>query len=179
MPRVVLAIANEKLNASVRSILEKSAVEIRVSCRSGMETIRAVRRMGGGVVITQSRLPDMTAAELSRELSGSAFFLILDRPYTFAEFTGADIFTVPLPVRSGELAGSLKILLQMDERRAHAQTAPTRTEEEKQLILQAKEVIMEKSAMTEEQAYRFLQKRSMETSTAMAEVARMILSSFA
>lgn len=34
---------------------------------------------------------------------------------------------------------------------------------------------MEKNSMTEDQAYRFIQKRSMETSTPMPDVAQMIL----
>ena len=64
--------------------------------------------------------------------------------------------------------------MQLDERIVAA-SVPKRTEEEKQVITTAKELLMEKNSMTEDQAYRFIQKRSMETSTPMPDVAQMIL----
>ncbi len=178
MAGILVAIANEKLQNSIRTILEHSSIEVRGYCRSGDEVIRNIKLMGGGIVIAQSRMPDMQTIELVEELGDLAYFLILDRQYNLYEFSDCDVFTLPVPIRGGELSGSLRILMQMDERRSLNRTVKVRSEGDQKLITDAKEMIMEKSDMTEEQAYRFLQKRSMETSTPMTEVAKMILNAF-
>ena len=51
-----------------------------------------------------------------------------------------------------------------------------RTEEEKQLLKDAKELLMGRNNMTEEEAHRYLQKRSMENGTGLVETAQMVLS---
>ena len=68
----------------------------------------------------------------------------------------------------------MRILLQLDERRDRA-GVPERSDEDKEVIIEAKEYLMQHNEMTEEQAHRFLQKRSMETSTPMADVAKLVL----
>ena len=51
-----------------------------------------------------------------------------------------------------------------------------RTEEEKQLLKDAKELLMGRNNMTEEEAHRYLQKRSMENGTGLVETAQMVMS---
>ncbi|MDD2355918.1 MAG: ANTAR domain-containing protein [Lachnospiraceae bacterium] len=174
MIRTVVAITNEQLRGSVADILKRNGINVRMSCRTALEAIRSIRKMGGGVVICSSRLPDMTADDLSYELKGQAYLLVLGRPESLKFCDDEDIFKVPLPVHSDELCGSVRILLQLDERRDRA-GVPERSDEDKEVIIEAKEYLMQHNEMTEEQAHRFLQKRSMETSTPMADVAKLVL----
>ena len=46
------------------------------------------------------------------------------------------------------------------------------------MIRQAKELLMDVNRMTEEEAHRFLQKRSMERGIRMAEAARWVIDSY-
>ena len=75
---------------------------------------------------------------------------------------------------AAELRGSVNILIQLDEISARAQI-PQRSQEEQHMIDRAKEALMEKRGFTEAQAHKYLQKRSMETGTKLAETARLIL----
>lgn len=52
---------------------------------------------------------------------------------------------------------------------------PRRTAEEEALLLRAKEKLLEEKGLTEAQAYRWLQKQSMNRGVKMAELARRIL----
>jgi response regulator NasT len=52
---------------------------------------------------------------------------------------------------------------------------PTRSSEDKQMIAKAKELLMSRNCMTEEQAHRFIQKRSMDTGAKMIQTALKIL----
>ena len=174
MTRIVIAIANETLRESIAGMLQRNGIEIRNVCQSGREAIRAIKRMGGGVVILSARLTDMTADEFVDLLYDDEQYLLLARPTEMENCVSDRFFRVALPVHSGELLGCVRILMQLDERIVAA-SVPKRTEEEKQVITTAKELLMEKNSMTEDQAYRFIQKRSMETSTPMPDVAQMIL----
>ena len=174
MIRTVVAITNEQLRTSVADILKRNGISVRAQVRTGLEAIRQIRKMDGGVVICGALLPDMTADGLANELKDYAYVLALGRRENLNYLENEDLFKVPLPVKADELSGTVRILIQLDERRVHTHV-PERTEEDKDLIRQAKEFLMAHHSMTEEQAHRFLQKRSMETSTPMVEVARLII----
>ena len=51
-----------------------------------------------------------------------------------------------------------------------------RSEEDRQMIEQAKALLMDRNKFSEEEAHRYIQKRSMENGTGLVEVAQMILS---
>ncbi len=174
MIRTIVAIKSEKLRESIVGILQRNGVEVRVVCSSGQEAIRAAKRMDGGVVICTPRLGDMTADELAATLGETTFFLCLGKPTDLDYCENEDLFKVALPVKAGELIGGVNILLQLDER-AVEKRIPHRSEVDKKVIKDAKELLMYQQDMTEDQAYRFIQRRSMETSTPMTEVAQMIL----
>mgnify|MGYP002508110420 FL=1 len=50
-----------------------------------------------------------------------------------------------------------------------------RSEKEKEIIIKAKLVLMERNNMSEEEAYRYIQKTSMDSGINMVEMAKMIL----
>ena len=50
-----------------------------------------------------------------------------------------------------------------------------RTESDKKVITAAKELLMERNNMTENEAHRYIQKISMDSATNMAETAQMII----
>ena len=51
-----------------------------------------------------------------------------------------------------------------------------RSEEEKKILQDAKELLMARNGMSEEEAHRYIQKRSMDNGTGLTETAQMILS---
>ena len=124
--RTVVAFGREEDCRAVASLMEKNGVPVRCRCRTGLEVIRAVGKLGGGVVVCGSKLPDMTADELCSELEGRALFLVLAKPAQLALCEREELFRLALPVRGRELAGSLAILLQLDRRRGEAPAPPRR-----------------------------------------------------
>ena len=85
-----------------------------------------------------------------------------------------DIFRLASPVRRSDLIASVKMLIQMGHR-LEKFVRPRRTEEEQAVILRAKELLMDRHGMTEEQAHRFLQKKSMDSGAKLAQTARLVL----
>jgi response regulator NasT len=175
--RTVVAFNKKEVSDSIAGMLEEAGISVRYRCHSGMEVIRAIKKMGGGVVICNYKLADMTADQMYYELQGIADFLVIAKPAYLELCENEGLFKLPMPVRLGELVGSVNVLIQLDQKRSRA-AIPKRSEEDKQLIMKAKELLMEKNGMTEEQAHRYLQKKSMETSSKMTDTAKIILEAF-
>jgi response regulator NasT len=175
--RTVIAIENESLGNLVFDTLEKNGIPVRYRCGTGAEAIRAIRKMGGGVVICVYKLPDMTADLLSFYLRDQASLLVIAKPQHLSLCDDEGIFKLTIPVKTGELVGAVNMLVQMDHMHS-AKAIPRRSLEDEQLILQAKELLMARSNLTEDAAYRYLQRKSMETCSKLSETAKLIIAAF-
>ena len=90
---------------------------------------------------------------------------------------GENLFKLPVPASRAEFIATLNLMLDFEA--AHLRhPASGRREEERRVIRQAKELLMDVNRMTEEEAHRFLQKRSMERGIWMAEAARWVIDSY-
>ena len=126
------------------------------------------------IVICGFKLADESGQELYQDLPDSCCMLMI-APQSRLELCEEDgIFRLASPVHRGDLLASVRMLIQMN-RQYIGQYRPQRTEEEQSLIAQAKAVLMDRHSMTEEQAHRFLQKKSMDNGAKLVEIARMIL----
>lgn len=177
MIRTLVAFADDQVRERICDLLERSGVSVRFRCRTGAEVLRAVKQMGSGVVICGYKLADMTCERLESELHELAFFLVIAKSTQLSALDGEVFFRLAAPVRAGELLGAVNMLLQLEQRRSTV-LLPRRSEEERALVEQAKRLLMEKNSLSEEQAHRLLQKRSMESCMKLSETARLILGSY-
>ena len=85
-----------------------------------------------------------------------------------------------LPMKSSELASTIDMLLSgyMRQRKKKRRTPRVKSEAEKQTIDQAKLLLMERNGMSEPEAFRYIQKISMDTGRRAVETAEMILISY-
>ncbi len=174
MTRTVVAFERDESRDKIADMLEKSGIQVRYRCRSGAEVLRAVKNMGSGLVICGHKLTDMSAGQLAHELNGMAKFLVLAKQSQLELMDDPDVFKLQIPISAAELRGSVNILLQLEEITAR-EHGHRRSEEDNRLVERAKEKLMEARGFTEAEAHRFLQRRSMETGTRLAETARHIL----
>lgn len=174
MIRTVVAIENEGLSKIVCDTLEKNSISVRHICRTGSEACRAIHKMGGGVVICSYKLLDTTASALADDLGDMASVLLIAKPPQLSYCDNPGVFKLPVPVKSGELIGSVNMLLQMDSMRA-SQSISKRSVDEERIILEAKQLLIKKNGVSEEYAHRYIQKRSMESCCKVSETARRIV----
>ncbi len=177
MERIVIAILDDATRSSVADIIAKSGMKVRAQVRSGAEATRAIKDMGGGVVVCSPRLLDISADALCERLGEEAYFLVVGHPAVLAQMDSEEIFKLLLPVKSSELIGSVRILSQLDEKRMDEALRPKKKkpDADRAIVNEAKEYLTEERGMTEAEAHRFLQKRSMDLRVPVTEVARTIL----
>ena len=161
-------------SAKIKEIIESGGVASCLVCRSAAEVKRAVHKQRLNIIICGFKLPDESCQDLFQDLPSSCYMLMI-APQVRLELCEEDgIFKLAAPVRRGDLLASVRMLVQMNQRFV-IQHRPQRTEEEQALIDQAKVVLMDRHDMTEEQAHRFLQKKSMDNGAKLVDTARIVL----
>ena len=119
----------------------------------------------------------MTADAMAADLRGLAAVMVVAKASYLDLCGGENLFKLPVPASRAEFAATLGLLL--DFEKAHLRHPVSRRREEDQnLIRRAKELLMDVNRMTEEEAHRFLQKRSMERGVRMAESAQWVIDSY-
>ena len=134
------------------------------------------------VVICGFRLRDMTAEMLAADLQGIAPLLVISSPGNLELCSGENLFKLATPATRADFFASLDLLLQFGTGHggppAPQHSRPQRSEAEERLVRQAKAILMEVNLMTEAEAHRFLQKRSMDAGLKLADTARLILEQY-
>lgn len=174
MEKVVVAFENEKNCRRVKELLETSGTAQCVVCSSAAEVKRAVNKQRIGVVVCGYKFSDQSAEGLFDDLPPECSMLMLAVQNLLDLCGSGDIVKLATPTTKAELIGAVDALLQIG-RRMERFVRPHRSGEEDALICQAKELLMDRRDMTEEQAHRFLQKRSMDTGARLADAARQVL----
>lgn len=177
MDRIVVAFASEEAQRRILRLLESDGWRPAAVCAAGAEVIRTVRKLGSAIVVCGFRLRDMTAASLADDLRQNAVLLVVSSAVNLDLCEGENLYKLATPVRRGDFFATLELLRQFEEKNLHP-PPPKRREEEQQLIRKAKELLMDVNRMTEGEAHRFLQKRSMDAGLKMAETAQLIIDSY-
>ena len=119
----------------------------------------------------------MNCLELRSYLPPGFEVLLAASPAVCECSEGKGIVCLHMPFRIHELLQTLHMMSDtMLYREKKASSKRGRTKEEERLLREAKVSLMERNHMTEEEAHRYLQKRSMDNGVNLIETAQMILS---
>lgn len=173
MERVIVVFESEKTIRRICEMLESAGVAECNPCRSGGEARRAVAQFEINVVICGFRLTDGTGEQLFEDLPKGISMLMI-APQHQLDMVSEEIFRLPAPISRSDLVTSVNMVLQMSHR-FNQMVKPRRSGEDRALIQQAKGLLMERNGLTEEQAHRLLQKKSMDSGVNLVQTARMVL----
>lgn len=172
MERIALAFSKTETAEKIKIMLDGSGYEIAAICRSRAELMRSLSGKDETLVIMGYKLADGTADDVFEDLDARHKLMSIVKAEHEADIYNRDIFVVPLPINRQILLNAVETFVGMIERQRHRKI---RTDEEKKIIEDAKAYLMENHAMDEEEAHRFIQKRSMDTGAKFIDTARAIL----
>ena len=175
---VIVAFPKAENGRSIKSILIKHGFRVGKVCATGAQALQCADGLSEGILVCASRLQDMPYTQLREYLPPSFEMLVLAPPNALEGEAMDHVVCLPMPMKVHELVSTMEMMAYSLERRKRRRKAhpPARTQEDQQTIQKAKELLMERNHMAEEEAYRYIQKCSMDTGTGMTETAQMVLS---
>lgn len=146
-------------------------------CTTGAEALRTSHDRDYGVVICTKKMRDMSYSELAGYLPSYFGMIVLTSDLSLETFSD-HVVKLSLPVKRIDLMSTVEMLLEefyRQRKKKKRQTPTKRKEEDKQIIDKAKQLLMERNGMSEPEAFRYIQKNSMDCGRNMVETAQMIL----
>ncbi len=160
----------------IGDLLARRGIFVSALCVTASMALTRAHEQESGVVVCSYRVRDLQEARLDSFLPRD-FGLLLLTPATDGWERPADAVTLDFPFRAGDLVSTVEMMLAKQEGRygggRHGNAK--RSWQERNYINNAKMVLMERNHMTEQEAYRYIQKSSMDSGTNMVETAQMIL----
>ena len=178
MSNIVIAFPKKEVAQNIRKILSQSGYSVQAVCSTGAQALASVNNLENGILICGSRFIDMMYMEIRDYLPPEFQMLLIASPTSIQEREVENLVCLELPMKVHELLQTLEMMEgQIRRRRKRLRNIPRqRSEEDRQMIEQAKALLMDRNKFSEEEAHRYIQKRSMENGTGLVEVAQMILS---
>ena len=161
----------------IRGVLMKNGFQVIAACSTGAQCLSQLRDLNDGIVICGYKMTDMIYTELHDCLPAGFDMLLLASQAVLNAYRVNDIMCLAMPLKVHDLINTVDLMCQtIMRRRKRAKTRPKeRNAEETALIQEAKELLMNRNHMTEEEAHRYIQKCSMDSGTNIVETAQMVL----
>lgn len=174
MGSIVLCMPKYEDSNHIAEIIKRSGVFLQTySCINGNEVLRKVSEQEVSVVICTKKMQDMGYEELSTYLPATVNMILLTKDAGMASFS-SNIVRIMMPFKVDDLIGTLRMLVP-DAFSVRRKKKPERSVEERNMIDNAKQLLMNRNSMSEPEAFRYIQKTSMDTGRTMLESAQMII----
>ena len=176
MSSIVIALPKIEDAKKIRAVLERHGFTVASVCTTASNALSSASELGSGVLICSHRLPDMNYIDLSECMPRDFEMLLLASARVICEVPSS-ILSVQMPVRAGDLVNTVNMILTQQERRIRKEKKKpkARSWKEQNYISNAKMMLMQRNHLSEEEAYRYIQKSSMDSGTNMVETAQMLL----
>ena len=181
----VLAVsAAEKFNASLRTLLPEGRYDPVRTVRDAATARRLLLERSYDIVLINTPLPDDFGTHLALDISetSGAGVLLLVKAEQYAELsarlTPSGILTVQKPTTPQLLTQALQLLCGTRERLRRMEQKTASFEEkmaEIRLVNRAKCLLIERKAMTEQEAHRWIEKQAMDRCVSRRVIAEEIL----
>lgn len=162
---------------SIRNLLVRHGYDVAAVCTLGAQVLNQIDMMNSGIVISGYKYPDMYYWELYDCLPADFDMLLLASPRVCADCEKEKIVCITMPLKVYELMNTLEMMCmnQARKKKKRREKPRPKTEEERRTIKEAKEILMFRNHMSEEEAHRYIQKCSMDSGTSIVETAQMVI----
>ncbi|WP_343246779.1 ANTAR domain-containing protein [Diplocloster hominis] len=178
MTSIIVVFPKPEDAKNIRNLLVRHGFDVAAVCTAGSQAIQYAEALNDGIVICGYRAADMMYTDLHDFLPPHFEMLLVASQHLWSECVNNDIVCVAMPVKVHDLVSTVEMMVHTiaGRRRKNRQKRKERSESEKEMIRQAKALLMERNNMTEEEAHRYLQKCSMDSGTNLVETAGMVMS---
>ena len=177
MSSIIVANSNPDYAKRIAALLHSTGLYVGNVSATGASVIDfAHRHYHGGVVITSVKLRDMPAINLPDVIPNYDFLFLVSSQFS-AMCERAGCASLILPVKRRDLISTVNMFLNISDFTPLSIKKKLAADnfDEKAVIKRAKDLLIVRNHLTEPQAHRFIQKKSMDTGKKMAETSLIIL----
>lgn len=173
---IIVALPKIEDAKRIRKILMDRGFENIVSCNTASAALIEANKYQTGLIISGYKLPDMYYTQLVDCIPRYFEVLLMGSANTVSA-AGSGIMAVTTPIKIYDLVNTVEMILRQTERKFKKEKKQPRrrTEKEENYIRNAKLLLMDRNHLSEEEAFRYIQKCSMDSGTNMVETAQMVL----
>ncbi len=181
---ILVSARSSEFVGKLRQVLEQAFFNITDTCVSGSETLRKVRIYQPDLLVVDYDLGDMTGFQVAEVvINGGMCSVILlanqmQKDYSEQYFEYPYLICLGKPINKAVLLNSVEIALKSRKGLRSLENEIERLKEDintRKSIGKAKGIMMDKLGLSEEEAYKRLQKRSMDSQMPMKTVAEIII----
>lgn len=181
---IAIALQSEQAADKIKSLCQHSGFFVGEACTSGNEAIRRVRAGAPDILLINFEMPDMTGLEVATILGDenlcSVILFVTPAQKDFCADIVADydITLFVKPVNRMALLNTIEIVLQNRRRMSRLESELSKLKrgmEDRKAIERAKGILMKRRSISEGEAYRRIQKMSMDSRVAMRDIANKII----
>lgn len=178
MTNIIVAFSKAEDAKSIKNILMRNGFQVVAVCTSGSQALNHADSLNGGIIVCGYRFVDMLYQEIHDCMPDNFAMLLLAAPNRFSGNIPPDLIYLPMPLKVHDLVHTLEMIVHSQAKRKKKlkQLKKQRSEEEKELLQEAKTLLMVRNNMSEAEAHRYIQKCSMDSGTNLIETAQMVLS---
>jgi two-component system, response regulator PdtaR len=181
---ILIVVRKPELSEQIKAILTSRGYLISDACISGMQALRSASSRPVDIAIVGFTLSDMSGLEFAGDLleKCDCSVLLLTPPeqmgYVKEQAGSMDIVTLPRPATAQAMLSTLELMqhyhtkLKKVSDEAHKLKVDL---ERRALAEKAKVVLMHRMGMTEAEAWRYLQKRAMDTGRTLRDISTQVL----
>lgn len=178
MTNIIVAFPKIENGKNIKNILVKHGFCVSAVCTTGAQILQYADMLESGIIVCSSRLKDMIYSQIYEYLPSGFEMLVITSQNVWDTRSTEHIVFLSMPLKVHELVSTMEMILySLSQRKKKKKPKQKeRSEEEKKVIQRAKELLMARNHMTEEEAHHYIQKCSMDSGTGLTETAQMILS---
>lgn len=174
METVIVAFENAATGQRFGELLESAEAAKCTLCRTGDQVRRLLSKQRVYCVVCSPHLPDGPAEWLYEDLPPSCSLLLVGPQHILDACGNRDIYKLPTPIRKEEALSTVRLLLQFGHK-IERLLRPRRSGADQELVQRAKELLMARKSISEEEAHRLLQRRSMDAGIPLSKMARFVI----
>lgn len=178
MSNIIIAFPKKEVAQNIKRILSQSGYNVTSVCTTGATVLSSIQDLDSGIIVCGYRFVDMMYTELYEYLPKEFQMLLVASAANVLEREVDNLICLSMPLKVHEMLQTLEMMeYSIERRRRKMRRQPKqRSQEDRQTMDKAKHLLMERNSFTEEEAHRYIQKRSMDNGTGLIETAQMILS---
>lgn len=168
---IFIAFDNRKTAASIAKILIANGNNVVAISKSSTELMNSLHYYSGGIIITGCVFDGIRNENIIDDIPEDFNLIVLGSKVQIDDFPEGRAFKLSMPLQKNDLICSVEMLMTMDTKYKPVH----KNLDDEKIITRAKNLLIDMYSMSEAQAHRYIQKKSMDTGRKLVDIARIIL----